>query len=687
MTLSYFLRQAVLLVLLGLGILVAQAQPDPVKFGQVTAADFNAAQYPVAAGAPAVVLCDYGRTRIEGAHDGFKVAFERVTRVLILSKAGYEQATVQVPLYRFEGQEDELLNLRGATYNLVGGKLEKQKLTGDAVFKEQASREAAVRKFTLPGVREGSIIEYAYTVKSWRLFKLYPWQFQHPDVPVVWSEYRTVVPSFYQYKELPRGYLPYAMRTQAVVPYSTNYNVSHQDDYGTTADVNPSRRLVGDALGSRWVMRDVPAFRPEAYMTTPHDYLAAVEFELHQTAFDPARPKPVTSTWAKIADELLKEEAFGGLLERRDLAGEFSNASPLTAQATALTSNSDANARMAGALALVRGALRYNDEEWLYARTPRLRQLVEQHQGNAAELNLLLVHTLRDAGLTAYPVLLSTRSHGRIQTEIPVLSQFNYVVACVVLPGSGKEVLLDATDPLTPPGVLPERCLNGQGRLIDADGGRWVALTPTQRHSQFTNARLTLSPQGELQGNVRVEYGGYAGLQERAQLAAQGEKKFLTQWPAQRPDWQVVRAAVQRATEPATPLLLDMDLRLPAAPAQAMYLPLLQLLATTDNPFLPETRLYPVDLGAPHEYTTTVLLTLPAGYQASALPAPLRLELPGGAGQFVFDASQQGPLLQLSSRLVLAHPSYAPAEYTALRELVTRAVAKHREPLVLQRTP
>ena len=252
---------------------------------------------------------------------------------------------------------------------------------------------------------------------------------------------------------------------------------------------------------------------------------------------------------------------------------------------------------------------------------------------------------------------------------------------------SADGLLLDATDPLTPPGVLPERCLNGQGRLIAPEGGRWISLTPTQHHSSFTNARLTLSSQGELQGNVRVEYGGYAGLQERARLATQGEKKFLTEWQSRRPDWQVVRAAVQRVAEPTAPLLLDLDLRLPTTPAQPLYLPLLQLLATTDNPFQPETRLYPVDLGAPHEYVTTVLLALPAGYRASSLPAPLRLELPGGAGQFVFDASQQGPLLQLSSRLVLARASYAPGEYAALRELVTRAVAKHREPLVLQRTP
>jgi hypothetical protein len=683
-------RYPCLLVLVLLALRLT-AQPDPVKFGQVTAADFKADSYKGTAGAPAVVLCDYGQTRIEGAHDGFRVAFERVKRVLILTKAGYEQASVQVPLFRYEGQEDELLNLRACTYNLVGGKVEKQKMAGSAVFREQVSREENVRKFTLSGVREGSIIEYAYTVKSWRLFQLHPWQFQYPDVPVVWSEYRTEVPGFFVYKELPRGYLPYTLRNQAVVPYTTLYMASHADDKGIATNVNSGQRLSGQALSNRWVMRDVPAFRPEAYMTTPRDYLAGLAFELHQTQFEPGKPQAVTSSWEKISAELLQREDFGGLLERRDLAGEFSNASPLTEAARALPARYPAPAaRAAAAVALVQQTLRYNGEEWLFANTPQLRQLVTKQQANAAEINLLLIHTLRDAGLEAHPVLLSTRSHGRVQQEVPGLSQFNYVVALVSLPEQPSGLLLDATDPLTPPGTLPERCLNGQGRLI-APTGRWVALAPAQRFSRFTNARLTLTPQGALQGNVRVEYGGYAGQAERSSLQALGEKKFLAQWQQQRPDWQLTRAAVQRADEPAAPLLLDLDLNLPApapgAAAGALYLPLMQLLASTANPFASETRAYPVDLGMAHEYATSVLLTLPAGYRAEALPARLLLDLPGGAGRFVFEASAQGAMLQLSSRLTLAKAQYQPAEYAALRELFTRAVAKHQELLVLSRTP
>ena len=44
-------------------------------------------------------------------------------------------------------------------------------------------------------------------------------------------------------------------------------------------------------------------------------------------------------------------------------------------------------------------------------------------------LQILLVSMLRDVGLEAHPVLISTRSHGQVVQVYPLLSQFNDVLA------------------------------------------------------------------------------------------------------------------------------------------------------------------------------------------------------------------------------------------------------------------
>lgn len=46
-----------------------------------------------------------------------------------------------------------------------------------------------------------------------------------------------------------------------------------------------------------------------------------------------------------------------------------------------------------------------------------------------------------------------------------------------------------------------------------------------------------------------------------------------------------------------------------SAPTPTLHLPLMRLFATARNPSRPETRLYPVGLGMPREYSATVLLT------------------------------------------------------------------------------
>ena len=73
---------------------------------------------------------------------------------------------------------------------------------------------------------------------------------------------------------------------------------------------------------------------------------------------------------------------------------------------------------------------------------------------------------LRYAGLTANPVLVSTRSNGI--AIFPNRTAFNYVIAAVETPNGN--ILLDASDKFSTPNVLPFRALNWYGRLIRKDG-------------------------------------------------------------------------------------------------------------------------------------------------------------------------------------------------------------------------
>ncbi|UOQ67158.1 DUF3857 domain-containing protein [Hymenobacter volaticus] len=645
----------------------------PIQFGKVLPADF--ANPPAAtdtAAAEAEYLCDFGNSKIVGSNDRFQVVFERTARLRINRKSGYEWATVQVPLYTKDGSSERLTNLKGFTYNLQNGQVSQVKLSSEPVFKEKLDKNHLQVSFTMPNVRENSIVEFTYTITSDFVFNLQGWQFEH-SIPVRWSEYRAVIPQFYHYKSVTRGYLPFAVQENTTVPYSTNYNMSAESGLGPNKDA----RISGQAMQLRWVMKNVPAFRSEPFMTTPHDYVRSVHFELAGSDFTGKDYHDLSGKWETLWKTLNEDEEFGKAI---------TSPAPLAAEAKVIQAKyADPAARAAAVLALVQRSVQYNGQPRLFVSQP-LRRTFEKHLGNAADINLLLVQTLRQAGLQATPLLLSTRDHGQVQTNLPVITQFNYVAAHLILPNQ-PDVLLDATEPQLPLGFLPERCLNGQGCLADASG-RWLPLKPAASHVQYQSAKMRLTPQGSLEGTVKLEYGGYAGLEARRQIRESFTGDYLGRISHRWSDWQPAAVKLVALDSLRKPLAVELNLNFPSDnPDAAMfYLPLLKAVDMMPHPFKSESRIYPVNLGMPREYTGLVTLTLPANFTVQELPANILLALPNGGGRFSYQASQIGPeTIQIATRLQLSKADYSPEEYAALREIHQRAASKCAEMLVVRR--
>jgi hypothetical protein len=91
-----------------------------------------------------------------------------------------------------------LENLKATTYNLENGKVVETRLESSSVFKEKATSNLIYKKFSIPAVKEGSIIEFSYTINSEYLRYHRPWTFQG-EYPCLWSEYETNIPDFFSY--------------------------------------------------------------------------------------------------------------------------------------------------------------------------------------------------------------------------------------------------------------------------------------------------------------------------------------------------------------------------------------------------------------------------------------------------------------------------------------------------------
>ncbi len=677
MTATLLFRRLALLAPAVLAGLLARAQTEPIKLGKPDPQDFKAESFRGDSAAGAVVLCDYGTTRFRLNGSSFQLETERVTRIKILKKAGYDAATVLVPLYHRNGAEEKVTALRGTTYNLVGGQVQKTKLDAGQAFIEERTANVRVRKFTLPDVREGSVVEYGYTVTSDFLFNLQDWVFQGP-YPVRWSEFRASIPEYFEYKMLMQGYVPLAVNTHE--QSSGQYSLHTQGGFDERGNRESASNdvITAHVTNYRWVMKDVPVLREEPFMTTTDDYVARIDFELAGERMPGQAYQPVAGTWEKINSELLASDNFGQQLDR----GGF-----LKEQMQALTAkHPDPALRAAAVRQAVLAAVRYNGTN-RYATTGSLRRAYDAHSGTSADVNLLLIAALHAAGLPAQPVLLSTRDHGRVDQNYPLLEKFNYVVALVALPG-GKELLVDATDPDLPCGVLPERCLSQVGRLVTAKDGRWVDLQPSERHMHYQQVRLALDAQGGLAGQVHEEHAGYAGAAARQELAKLGEKKYLAEIGRQHSAWAVPKAALAGREDVQKPLALDYAFTQAPddnAAAGTLYLSPLREFGIGQNPFRHPDRQFPVDFGSQQEDLVLLTLTLPEGYELAETPKTAIIDLPDGGGRYLYNVATTGPTVQLTSRLTMRKSAYGAEEYVHLREFYRLMLEKQAEKLVIKK--
>jgi hypothetical protein len=638
------------------------AQDAPIKYGKIDIADLQMKVYPKDTSAEAVVLGDYAESYHQySSAVGLQMIFERHRRIKILKKSGYEWATHSIVLSNSKSGSKEFAgNVKGATYNLVDGKIVTDKLSKESIFDEKISDYRSQKKITLPNVKEGSIIEYSYRIVSDYDTEIKAWDFQK-SIPTVWSEYRVKIPDFYKFQIISQGYEPFVI--------SETKNESIAMGAGIQAE---------SGKGHRWAMQDVPALREEPFMTTIDDYKARIEFEI--SAYTPSQGmhKYFSLTWDNFSVSLNGYENFGGQLKRGGFLKDIAN--------TIKASSKDTLSKIQAAYDYVSKVMTWNGQESFFT-TATLKKAHEIKTGNAADINLMLVVLLRELGLEAYPVVLSTRENGRVLDNYVLERKFNYVIAQTNI--GGQNMLLDATEPLLNMGVLPVRCLNENGRLIQEKTGEWIPLKTKEKMSKTLIVNMDLSSEGQMKGKVNVSFLGYYGNIYRTTIKKDGKDKFTENFKKSHPLWEITKTNIEGFEDLSVPLVTEFETAVNEKSTMAgdrIYLSPMMGEGEEKNPFTAISRKFPVDFGALMEETFIATYTLPQGYVAEEIPKSVRVSLPDDGGRFTYvvSSSEEGKI-SISSKISLKKTMYFAEEYEVLRKFYDQIVQKHAEQIVLKK--
>ncbi|MFY7900710.1 MAG: transglutaminase domain-containing protein, partial [Chitinophagaceae bacterium] len=640
---------------------------------KISAKDFSVNSPVVDQNANAVVLVDVGSTDFEGNNNGdFSLVFKHQKRILLKSRNAFDDATIKIPIYLGQSTiEEEMLDeIEATTYNLENGKIVETKLDKGSIFKEKYNRVYSIRKFTFPNIKEGSIIEYKYTIKSPYYRYLRGWDFQG-KYPVLWSQYQVTIPPMFTYLPMKQGFLKYTIDSSKLLFKS--YTIL--DNGGNAYSRSDIYNLSGDARFSLWAIKDVPAFKEEGYVSSYKNYFSKISFQPISIRYSENNVRRILKDWFSTVVDLMKDPDFGLPLTE--------NNSWMNDELKQIKEPTDSKLKIKKIYSYVRDNYKCIDYEAMWLSQP-LKKTFQTKTGNVADINLLLVAMLKHEGFEACPVILSTKDNGKVNSAMPLLNEYNYVLAKIKL--QDESFVLDASHNHLGFGKLVSDCYNGDARIID----KMPLIVNLNPDSLKETKRISLffsnGEKGEILGSYTKNCGNNESYEVRDFFSTRKKEEYIQSLKKSYPsECQLTNFNIDSLQQLEEPIGITYDLKLNFNNEDIVYFNPLLSEQIVKNPFVSAERMYPVEMNYKENMTYTFNMEIPVGYVVDELPKSARVKLNDNEGMFEYIITSNEGFIQMRTKLILEKATFNPEDYATLRDFYGFVVKKHAEQIVFKK--
>jgi len=649
-------------------------------FGKVSEEELKEKFHPTDSSASAAVLYRSIKLSYEYTQStGFKLVTDVRERIKIYKKEGFNYATVSELLYLSDSGNDKesFRGLKAYTYNLQDGKIDESKLKSNETFTEEVSKYYEREKFTLPNVKEGSVIEFMYTIYSPFYYNIDEIVLQY-DIPIKNQEISVQIPEYFAFNPNVKGYLnvfPKESKKSGKIMLNSKTRSGGTFNEAPTTTIN--RNVIDYIINiSEFTMQDVPALKEEPYVDNINNYRSAVNYELQYINFPEEPMKTYATTWEKVAKNIYDSPEFGSQIDntryfKDDLVQILA------------TSSTDVE-KMNSIFYYVQKTMNWNNYYSKYT-DQGVKKAFKEKTGNVADINLMLVAMLKEAGLKAFPVLVSTKNNGI--PIFPTREGFNYVIASAEI--NNEIVLLDATNKYAEPNVIPNRALNWFGRLIKEDGSSVSILLGAAAQSGEVNMiQATLSNNGTLKGAMRTIYNKYNAYNFRNSNNEISEDSYIEKLENKYNGMEISNYTLNHKNDLGEAITEKFDFYLENQAdviGDKIYFSPSLFKTEKLNPFKLEERNYPVDFGYAWEERLMVNVTIPEGYKIESMPEPIAINLPNNQGSFKYNLSNSEKEIKIMVNIDISTSMIQVQEYGALKEFYKLLVEKETEKVVLSK--
>ncbi len=614
----------------------ASAQQPSLDFGDISEEEWAMKRCDFDTLANAVLLLAQGTVDF----GDFNANLRYHRRIKLLNESSYEEASIQIEYYRKDNRE-RIINLKAFTFlRQADGHVNKIEVTD--FYDEDLNENWSWKKFTFPALAPGAIIEYSYTLVTDRIRTLKPWNFMG-ELPVVYSEFKLSPSGRFQYNIIGTG-----------THFSKKYNGSNKMN--------------------KWSLEKLPGYANEKFVICPYDYIDRIRFQL-RSAVVKGEKINLIDNWKALNHKTL--EIYAGFLKK-------GNDRKLIK--TLISDEDDAFMKAKKIFAYMKRTFVWNGYEGIYPNG-KVRAFLKSKQGNVADLNLYMLGLLKAAKLEVYPLLLSTKKHGKPIMNFPLLGQFNRVICHLKI---GDEVVfmdLGSDNEYLPYNKIPYQDLNYFGFLLKKKEPEWVEIPVSTDNSIAKIITLNLNT---LEGSYKGRFTGYLAADVRKKYEA--EASLLNAKYVEGVDGQEVivleeQLTVKNKEAIEKPVVIEIPLELGTFEQDDfLYFTPKGWTEYGQNPFDEEKRVLPIEFYCGKSMQYVIKVTPPEAYRIGELPDELALKLPAELGDFIYSVRQdenQGVVINFSFRQEAVYMS--PVAYPYLKEIYAQMSEKLGEAIVFKK--
>ncbi|MAN87468.1 MAG: hypothetical protein CL555_11725 [Algoriphagus sp.] len=634
------------LILLCFLVIICQETKSQVKFGVYSEEELLLEEVSFQPEAKVVTLWEEANSyfMVNGLHTDFHYRFK------LLDDNHDNFGDILINFYRGKSLVENIVKINAQVSYLKDGLRITELLQKDQIKEVNLGGGEFQYVLIFPNVKKGTIIEFTFKKIDHQFGILEGWSFQK-KYPALNSKYTFKAPIFFQYQMIMQG-----------------------KKVAEAAVISEKKNLYS------WLRKDVPSLPEEPFVGNLINYQERVDGYLYSSEYvnpdELESSEMIYANWKQLANRWLDYEDMSSyFILNPESIPNYPNFK--------LDSLSELD-QAKFLFDYVSKKIKLLNSSYLEPIYP-LNDLIEKNEGNSFDKNLFLVHLLRRKGIQATLVMVNDKAKGREKLiEVPFINQFHSSIISTQI--EGKNYLLDASDSITPFGLIPPSKMVEKGFFLEKDKGRLEELNHSHRSGSIHYITLENDSSGTLRFKNQIRFLDLKALEVGEDLRKLKEvEKFLSEEPILKGN-EIKNPSISDQLSSSRSIVLTFDSFVGNESEETIFLKPIQFSEFNNNPFTQDSRILPIEFKYPYFENFNISIPIPEGFVLDDFPEQTSLTIPSKGARFSYLVELATNQLNVLVKLEIHKDRYLSEEYPDLKYFLESVSSKLNAPIVLRKS-